>query len=79
MARNCPACNENLEAKEVTPITINNSQSQYFTRGEKGICELDVVFTVNFPGNDGVTTVDICNECYSNRNHLSEEYLNEYM
>lgn len=66
MATNeCPVCGAD---NPTTSITVNNSESQYYTG--KGISEQDIVFDISFPDGDDVSSTTICDECYSNGDHL---------
>lgn len=72
MANNCPNCGA---SDPTVSITINNSDSRHYTG--KGISEEDVTFDVQFPGNDDLTSVTICQDCKDSKDYLTDEYVEE--
>lgn len=76
MTVHCPSCGDE---DPTVSITINNSQSEYWSQNSNGICENDVTFDVSFPEDNGneddLTSVRICEECYQNNEYLTDEYI----
>lgn len=76
MASECPVCGAD---DPTVSVNINNSESSVFSgRGVKGICEKDVVFDVEFE-EDYTVSMTICESCYNNNRHLTDEYVEEFL
>ena len=72
MVLECRVCGADDPKK---PVTINDSESQYFSEpGPDGISNEQVVFDVEFVDGDTVLTVNVCEDCYKNDQHLTDEY-----